>query len=321
MKYFKGIQFKSFWSRRRFGVELELTNNVSKPRIRSIITSCSGEKVHCTGHGCSVNNDYWHIKPDATCGRMGRFYDRGWEVASPVCSGFSQALYIGKVTSKLRSKGLAANRNCGFHVHVEIKDLWPQDVGRILAHWLKAEPYILASLPLFRKKDFCLPLYTVLDESSYRNKWKDKLKEPIDFWNFFKPNLKCCTNVYDSEYRYRAVNIVNYAAYFNWLWTRPTIEFRVAEGTVKAKDVVNWIRLYVNFIETAIDKPVPNFNSKPTLTDALCSLGLHHDEDFHILSKGLQKTKTWFLERLFRYTNCQEAKEILNDMWNPVKHY
>jgi len=147
MRRFDAVEYKAFLATRRFGVEFEVSNNVEKRYIRSLVANHSRKKVRSTGYCQSVDNDYWHIKPDATCGVIGRFYDRGWEVASPVCAGYRDALHIADVANGLRKGGVVANRNCGFHVHVDIHDFTPSQVGVLLAHWIQIEPYILASLP------------------------------------------------------------------------------------------------------------------------------------------------------------------------------
>jgi len=160
---------------------------------------------------------------------------------------------------------------------------------------------------------------------AYGCDWRWRSWSSRAFWDFFRPSFSTLIDIRDNPYRYRAVNIVNYALSLEKHWKRPTIEFRIAEGSVKKKDIVNWIRLYVNFVETVKNKPMPR-PRKVGLSHALSCLGLHHDENFYILSPGLQKTKTWFLERLTRRFKHHpwggnEAKKILNEMWNPVKNY
>jgi hypothetical protein len=85
-----------------------------------------------------------------------------------------------------------------------------------------------------------------------------------------------------------------------------------------------------------------------TLDETLTYLGLNHEEDsFTIFSEGLHDTKTWFLERIIHFAEehknpltyapmesatidlmnkvnaciANEAKEILNLMWFPIKKY
>lgn len=319
---YRDVDYKCFSSTRRFGVELELSNNVDKPFLRQIIKKVSKIRCRSTAYAESVNNDYWHIKTDSTCGKLGRFLDTGWEIASPVLSGWLDVVHVAGVTNALRVHGVRVNRNCGFHVHVETADFTIPQMGCLLGHWLAVERFILGSLPLSRKLDYCGPLNALYYKLG-NPRWKVvKPGCPITLYWYFRRSFE----EEDGDTKYRALNIDNYGRWIGGRSKRPTIEFRVGEGTVKRKDVINWIRLYVNFVETVKDKRMP-FIAPVTLTEALTHLGLHHDDDkFYILSPGLQKTKTWFLERILRRNalgkrTYNEAKKILNEMWNPIKSY
>jgi len=327
------VKYKKFVSQRRFGVELETGNTLTKAKVKSVLKTLSERTSFITKYQLSGDNPSWHVKDDATCGPLGRLGPKGVEIASFVGKGINDLQHIADVAEGLYRAGCRVNDNCGLHVHAEAKDLTTAQVGVIIAHWVKIEPILSMAMPLRRfENPYCRSLRKTKLDASLR--WSGE-----DIWEIFKPNN---LNFYENEDRRMTLNLVNYARAIQYDSThRKTLELRWPEGTLDGRDVRCWVRLFLSFIDTCKDRPMPSNLYTANLSDALTYLGMNHDKDsFVIFSEGLHDTKTWFLERIIQYGSSElcmalhghpaintpgdsvkEAKKILNLMWSPVKKY
>jgi len=284
------LAFRKFDTRRKFGVELEVGHKIKKTAIRRIVSSGTDRSVYSSRYTPSTNNAYWHIKDDATCGPIGRGGPKGIEIASFVASGIYDLSHICEVADLLASKGVEVNDNCGLHIHADASDLSEEQVGRIVASWIKLERFISLALPKRRiGNPYCG--YLCYKQVSLRG------KNPLDFYNQFKPKD---LSYYENLDRRVTLNLVNYCrAIKNGNAVRKTLELRWPEGTLSGEEIKNWVRLFLNFIEHAKDAPVPDIKKIETFQESLNLLGLgHSNKQFHFLSEGLFATKIWFLKRI-----------------------
>ena len=322
------IIYRKFGTKRKFGVEIELGNEVPKRKIKRYITKVAYNPVKCSGWTTSNNNQYWHLKDDATCGKDGWDGSRGFELASFVASGWIDLLEVERVVDAVQHSGAKVNKNCGVHVHVDVADFSKQDIAVLLANWLKIELRMLHAVPRRRaaSEGFSKPL---MHSTSFYLE-RDHRYSPDDLWALFMPSDG---NPYALD-RAVTLNFTNYLKSLAWgrHWDRKTVEFRWPEGTTSGVDVKNWVRLFVNFVEYSKGHSMPADICHSDLDETLDILGLGHtDGDFTILSSGLHDTKTWFLERIIKHYDeypylerkrqTERAKEILNEMWMPVRKY
>jgi len=336
---YSAVKYKKFVSQRRFGVELETSNTLTKAKVKSVLKTLSEYASLVTKYQLSGDNPAWHVKDDATCGPMGRLGPKGVEIASFVGKGINDLQHIADVAEGLHRAGCRVNNNCGLHVHAEAKDLTTAQVGVLIAHWIKIEPIISMSMPLSRFDNvYCRTLRKndIFDSAAFNRtlRWNGE-----DIWQMFKPdNL----NFYENEDRRVTLNLVNFARAIQFDSTyRKTLELRWPEGTLDGRDVRCWVRLFLIFIDTCKDRSMPSNLLVASLDDVLTYFGLNHDKDsFHVFSEGLHDTKSWFLERLIQYGSSEasmalhghpvhntpgdtikDAKKILNLMWSPLKKY
>lgn len=323
-KPYNKITYQGLTNKRRFGVELEINNTVSLALIRDVVEGSSDRRTRLAVWAQSRDNNYWHIKEDATCGLIGRECDRGWEVASYVGQGEDDVLHIGNVAHELFEAGCEVNENCGLHVHVEAADLSPTQIGIMMGHYAKFEHILLDIIPDHRHVNpYCETLYSNFDHEDRMKFWK-----PLDLWFHLKPRDY---EPHNNPYRWRSVNLVNYAyGLVNKNWNRKTIEFRLPECSLVHYDVKNWIRLFVNFVDWAKHQKMPDNIEGTSLKTALGHMGLGHEGDnFYLLGHELFNTKTWLLRRYIRFNKnraygsviVEEPKEILNEMWAPVRNF
>ena len=317
---YSAVKYKKFISQRRFGVELETSNTLTKAKVRTVLKGLSSHGSFATKYSLSGESNSWHVKDDATCGPAGRLGPKGVEIASFVAKGMTDLQHIGEIADGLCRAGSEINENCGLHVHAEAVDLSSDQIGIILAHWIKMEPILSLSMPISRwNNPYCR---MTLDG---RKIDKNATWSSHELWTLLRVNL----------------NLVNYArAEFFKTDHRKTLELRWPEGTLYSRDVKCWVRLFLNFIDTCKDRPMPKNLLRADLDETLTFLGLNHNQDFIIFSEGLHDTKTWFLERIienggspigmavhghpevtYPKQTLKRAKDILNIMWMPAKKY
>lgn len=335
---YSAVKYKKFDSQRRFGVELETSNTLTKAKVRNVIKAVSDHHSFVTKYQLSGESQSWHVKDDATCGPLGRQGPKGVEVASFVAKGIPDLQHIAEVAQELHRAGCRVNDNCGLHIHAEAKDLSEEDVGVILAYWLKIEPILAMALPTSRNANvYCRRM---LDNRPKELKFLDYFDwTASDLYHTLKPtNL----SYYENEDRRVNLNLVNYTRAVTYETNhRNTLELRWPEGTLDPRDIKCWVRLFLSFIDTCKTLPMPISLHPANLFQALTYLGLNHSNDtFIIFSEGLHDTKTWFLERILEHgskpinmvlhghpvlelpgVTLKHAKTVLNEMWSPLKKY
>lgn len=315
---YQAVEYKKFRSQRPFGVELEVGNEADYQDILKVIERKSKHGAVYTEWQQTNRNSWWNVKTDSTCGAIGRGMDFGWEVVSYKAAGFRDMLDIADVAESLRLAGICVNDNCGLHVHVEVKDFTPEQVGTLVACWLKVEPFMLQAVPRRRlQNDFCMP------QRGMRRLDFSKPFTAAELWEAYRPRS---LDIWDNPDRRVTLNLVNYATGLKRKsWSRRTVEFRLPEGSLMRTHVKNWIRLFVNFVECCKYRTMPPSLLAEDTQGALRYLGLGHEpQAFSILSEGLRETKTWLLGRVLSFGHepwWSEARRTLNVMWEPVKSY
>ncbi len=295
--------------KRKFGVELEVlsTKTVTKRQLSRMVAAAQilygkTRPIHVSagvnrGWEESKSNDYWHVKYDSSC---------GWEVASFVAKGDEDIDHIAAVAETLGAFGAEVDENCGFHIHVDISDFSERQVACLLGKWIKIEALLMFCCcdPSRFDNHYCARLGEIawlkymisnLHQPSSSLDFRDLAFEPIKFWKEMRPTNLSPHDNYDKK---RALNTVGYVAYLeNYDKRRPTIELRMPECRLNARYVANWIRLFLNFVETAKNSPEPPHLRYASLMDSLYHLGLQ-DSPFLILDEKLLGTKIWLLEKV-----------------------
>lgn len=314
------IDYRKFSSQRRFGIELEFGNSMPKTKVGTVIRSVSSIPVLTTQYQPSIDNNFWHVKSDATCGPFGRLGPKGVEVASFIGKGVDNLQHITDVALELSKAGCKVNDNCGLHIHVDAVDLSIRQVGNLLAHWFKIEQCLQFSLPERRRNnEYC----KLLGSKIQVPKHLPLLSSPENFYCFVAPvNL----GYFENQDRRVNFNIVNYTrAMFYGSDVRKTIELRWPEGTLESADIKGWTVLFLYFIEICKNRSFPVNLESTSLTEMLIYLGLGQEgSKFSILSEYLLDIKIWLLERFVKYSKnqyTQEATDILNFICSPARKY
>lgn len=280
---------------RSFGLEFEVGNEVAAKDIGKQITECQDGVKHPkkivthTGYQQSINNDYWHVKYDSSCGKNG---SHGWEVASYVGKTQEELDDMILVAYFLEYHGCQVNNNCGFHIHVDASDFTERNMGILLARWIKIEPHLFRVVPNRRTiSHYCRPLTkrSGLD--------LNKSYTPTELWQLLKPTH---LQVYENDDKKWAINTVNYTNALEQGGNRKTVELRLPEGTLNPVNIRAWTYFFLKFVAQAKKASMP-LDLKPsrTVVEFLRNAGLR-DQTALENAKEVRFCRRWFLDKLLR---------------------
>ncbi len=169
--------------------------------------------------------------------------DNGFEIQTSPSKGIIFLRHVDELTEALREGDSRISSKCGFHVHVDGRDLnWTNVVNLIKLH-NKVEKALLSMVASHRQSNY------------YCNKCGD----------LFLNKLLECKGLSDLEVqrkvsycfqKYHAMNLGS------WI-SRKTIEYRLYQGTIKKNSIKNWAILCGGMIEQAKIDDVELLEGKP----------------------------------------------------------
>ena len=337
----KNVKYQKYDIARKFGVEMEFGSEVKKRKVKSLISEVSNADVFVTKYGLSSNNDYWHVKDDATCGSKGRYGPKGVEVASFIGSGLADLSHISYVAGKLFDSGCKVNDNCGLHIHADVSDLNVDQVSCLIAYWIKIEAVLSMALPLRRHNgEYCKFVFDPINNMVVKNRLLTRTSS-YDSEYMWAAVIPKNVNYFDNADRRYNLNLVNYVrSVQNGSSYRKTLELRWPEGSLSPLDIRCWVKLFLSFIETCKNKPMPKDLSCFDLVNTLNCIGFSKSKTrLVIYSEALFELKNWFLNRMLIneddfFTNyygtsvgkkhqkaISDVKKTLNSMWSPVRTF
>lgn len=282
---------KTNFLNRNFGIELEIGNEKSQSHIENIVKSNSFIEVKTTNKWAqSINNNFWHIKYDSSCGVKGKPIDHGWEIASFKAFGVFNLIHICDIAKELHNNDCRVNENCGLHIHADVSDFSPYEMGSLLNRWLKIEKYLLNTVPMNRRNNIhCKPLFNKLCIKNV------KQSNPENTWKLLKPTT---FKVHNNNQKRFTLNLINYAKFikFNKKGSRATIELRLPEGTLEWENIYNWTYFYLNFINFSLKNPcLSNSTFVNNIDSFFKTSGINNSKNLDI--------KCWFEKRIkdFKY--------------------
>ena len=201
----------------------------------------------------------------------------------------------------LHTMGVRVNDHCGLHVHVDISDFTICQAAVLVARWIKAEYWMKQAVPKNRRRNkYCKFLTSKKKyDSSYQY-------TPEEFWYKIRPTNFC---PHENAQKKVTLNMVNYAEFKAagvYSTGRPTVELRLPEGTLNGQDIINWVVLFLYFVESSKKAAMPaNMQQEIELKKALGFLGLNGTEP-------LQKsTQNWFLDRIIKFGQTTFVKKVI----------
>lgn len=300
------LTFKTTPHTRKFGIELEVTPNFTKNEIGMLLEDFElfygqGRPVRVQpgfqGWADTHANDYWHVKYDSTCGPLGAGHDFGWEVASYIGRSEGDLERMAGAAEGLHRAGLKTNQNCGFHIHIDVADFSPTQIGILIAHWLRIEFCIISACPRHRLQNiYCQLLnFRRLTQGAAYNPLN-----PLNFWEQMAPlNLNTHRN-YDKRY---TLNLIGYRiGQEKPYYSRQTAEFRFPACMLDDNHVKNWVRLLLCFVDSVKRAKAPDELKTTSVDEALQIIGLKGTDKFILLDEKLSDTKKWFLKNIQAYS-------------------
>lgn len=279
---------------RRIGVELELNtssgevvplNGVEIPEgssyIANLVTKITKKSTQVDGWHRTDNNNVWIVKPDRSC---------GIEVCTPVLKGWYGLKHLLHVIKAFGQDPIvSSDHRCSFHVHVNTADLNEDQIGSVLAYWIKCEHLVYDAFPTRRKiSRWCqfLGMTDMFDSSESYS--ADDLIDAV------------------SRAKYYSVNVYHYARN-----RRDTIEYRIAENDfcLDPFEAKQYIRFLLHFTEVAATYPIPKtlcWLTPRQIADFLMFDAAHSDR----LSPGLTHVKKWFWGRVSHFMNDGDTPDV-----------
>jgi hypothetical protein len=278
-----------------FGVEIEVNAFDLKSRpdehrsgalpmgiyeIASLVNEASKDRVFVSKWTNNHDNNYWVVKPDASC---------GLEVCSPVLKGSFGAKTVSQVVAALRQDSrIKSDSRCSFHVHFDISSFSPQDLLAIISWWIKLESFFMDAMPAKRKIN---PYCRLIAQSNIISDVYQSKDLP-----YFVEKL--------GVMKYHTLNTFHY-----YNKKRKSIEFRIMDNLccLSPNDSFHWISLLHHFINCAVSCGVPSFTGSDPYS-GYCWLDpfdafkfLKFDDGF--LPPKLCLVRDWLIERLLKYGN------------------
>jgi len=251
----------------RFGLEIEIflprgkEDGFTFDSLAKQLTTLGPPKVQFRGY-THETTDYWKIVPDSSvAGDDQNDRDLSFELVSPVLQGEAGLVSLRTIMENIRRLGIATNRTCSFHVHVDAES--GSELGSLNSLKRVAQCFVscenafdlLVSLTWDRVEDsrrgnrneFCRSNRLAFGEKSNRQRWDDlsSVRSRYDLVERINP---------DND-RYHKLNMTNIVKA-----SRPsTCEFRHHGGVEDIREAEAWVRLIVLFCRnSASNKPLAN---------------------------------------------------------------
>lgn len=217
---------------RSFGIEIECigcTMQQGEAAIRA-----AGIEVNIEGYGHNTRPQ-WKIVPDSSV-------NNGFEVVSPILSGNAGLEQVKTVARALVGAGARVDRSCGFHVHVDARDLSGADLVNCVRRYATHEAVIDGLMPSSRRgssNNYCRPMAQILR-----------------YFETPTTTESARTVANRISERYYKLNLCAFLRH-------GTVEFRQHSGTVDYRKMVNWIIFCVSFVEDSrtaliVEEPAPD---------------------------------------------------------------
>jgi len=210
---------------RKFGVEIEY---VGASRI-AIISALKDIRVKCVSENYNHSTKrHWKIVRDGSI----RHYNGNYgELVSPPLYGKRGLNRLRKVVEAIAAAGATVNESCGLHIHVDARDLSPDQIIAVSRRYGMFEHRLDKFMAPERRN-------TNWAKRVDKNYHADIIRH-IKFSSEIGKSFKSAVSVID---RYRKVNIASFNRH-------GTIEFRQHEGTVDPDRILNWVQFCTHFVE------------------------------------------------------------------------
>ena len=256
---------------RTFGIEIEcFLNNITRGDFTDRFNSLpeidkGGMKIKYTGSYGQWFPTQWSMGYDGTVRATGNENHACELTSNPIK--YSDLENVKKVIDFLNLNGASVNKTCGFHCHIDAKDLTLSEVKKVLVTYLIYEEVIAFTQPSSRRwsSQWCSSVRnngnvnessTSLD-SAFHNATTNDLITKIKKAKTFK-DLFFVFNVYDPRYLkcnikglYKYHQLQAYPRSVRESEATGTIEFRQHAGTTDWEKISSWVNFCYQIIESS----------------------------------------------------------------------
>lgn len=220
---------------RKFGVELEVSTSLGAAVVARIINE-AGVQCRYAGYTHATSSN-WKVVTDAS------IVGPGCEVVSPILTGEDGLQEVARVCDILKAAGCVVNRSCGFHVHVDARDVEVAAIRKLTVNYIDFEGVVDSLLPPTRRGS----------ANSYCRSITHVSKSAIAAAN----SVQAVARNFGG--RFVKLNLESF-------WRHGTVEFRHHSGTVEAQKAVNWVKFCLRMVDAAVADPIINVVSTPALS-------------------------------------------------------
>jgi hypothetical protein len=166
---------------RRFGIEIEHANSRGHHELATALATAGLTVDHnATGNYHSHGYAGWQVKYDTTIRTHADYHHKVELVSPPLTSGRDEeqvktALAVVAPTGRV-------NRSCGFHVHVEARDLNDVQLRRLEASFARWQEVLMSYVSASRRRNrYCAPISSRRDRYSALNLVPFATKGTVEF--------------------------------------------------------------------------------------------------------------------------------------------
>lgn len=249
-----------FYLTRTVGIEMECIHGFYAEPFTTALRALL-PNVQRMGYGHS-NGRTWDIKTDGSC---------GWEVASPAlrfttdASGAPELPELRTVCRLLNDAQYNArvDRTCGLHVHVDVSDFTREQTQRLIALWLRYEPFYFQMVPAARRANrYCKAMRTTSWTADTAMNAPTRAAVARALTASTDATFKRELGMLASD-RYYSMNLTH-------LWLSGRVEFRLHSGTLNYGKIRQWVLWLMALVERAKMEPeVRRGVAKPMPADAV----------------------------------------------------
>lgn len=220
----------------KFGIELEAFGVERSVLLRELTAAGINIQSEMYNH---TRRNHWKIVSDSSISGS-----LGFEIVSPVLKGERGLAEAKKVCDVLTRVGAKVNKSCGFHVHIDAKNLSMNDWKNLYKNYITLETEIDSIMPTSRRANnnqYCKSLTNWCGS-------KERTFNVIDNATTVQELSRSISNT-----RYVKVNAQSFVRH-------GTVEFRQHSGTVEFEKVSNWVRICGALIDKSKNQLVSSLN-------------------------------------------------------------
>jgi len=253
-----------FNAERTFGFEIEINTRISASQLVAFInteftTRGINASIFDAGYTHETHRN-WKVVPDGSVD--------GWEVVSPILKGLDARKELEAVCAGLKNAGCRVSRQTGVHVHHDVADLTPKQIGMAFGTYAAFQTLIDMSVAPSRRGNRTYTNSVPQTVTDYgRDKWDDVTTRTEAIAKLDRTK---------GSSRYSAMNHCSFNP--RTFQYHGTVEFRQMQGSMNATKIWSWMMVTQSIIERTVQGPA---KFPKSLTIEMAEGKAHRKGDFN----------------------------------------